>query len=79
MTNQPKSKTRTGTISVTTWEKTITIDGKEKTLLNHVPEISYKDKDDNWQTGKSYNTHELPKLILCLKKEYEKALLQNEE
>ena len=74
--NQPKSKTRVGVISVTTWEKNVEIKGEQRTILNHVPEISYKDKNDEWQTGKSYNTNDLPKLILCLQKEYEKAQLQ---
>jgi len=77
--NQPLSKTRIGVVSVTTWEKKITVDNQEKTILNHVPEISYKDKNDEWQTGKSYSTYDLPKLILCLQEEYKKACLKKQE
>ena len=77
---QPVGKTRIGGITVTTWENEITVDNKPKTILTHTPEKSYKEKDsEEWKVSKSYSTHELPKLILCLQEQYRLAVLAKEQ
>lgn len=78
--SSPINKTRIGTISVTTWENQTKNDkGEPTTFLTHTTSNSYKDKNDEWKDSNNYKTTELPKLILALQKEYEKAMLKNNE
>ena len=68
----PEKKIRAGAISATIWNN-----ANEKGTYSTVQlEKSYKDKDNNWKTTRSFAAGDLPKALLVLEKAYEHIMLR---
>ena len=71
----PEKKFRAGGCSATVFSNEIKTPTGTKTIKNAVLERTYKDRDGNFQTSKSYSLNDIPKAILVLQKAYEQIVL----
>jgi len=79
MVNAPKAKIRLGNVSAAIWENEFEVKGKK--IINQSVDFSknYKTQDGEWKSVKSFNANDIPKLIWCAKKAYEKLYTTQKE
>lgn len=75
MTGQkPIAKFRAGMVSAAIWENPIEVKGKTVPMLKVTVQRRYKDSDGNWKSSQSYSRNEIPLVVFCLQKAFEKML-----
>lgn len=78
---QPVAKIKGGNnISVALWENQIQTKAKTVTMIKATLQKRYKDKNGDWQTSTSYSKADIPDMVFCLQKAFEKMIeLRNQE
>jgi len=71
MTNKPTKKIGCGAVSVAVWANEIETANGTKPVERVTVDRRYKDKDGEWKSTGSFDTNDVPKLILGLQKAYE--------
>jgi len=75
MTGQkPVAKFKAGMVSAAIWENQIEVKEKTVTMLKATVQRRYKDKDGDWKSSQSYSRNEIPLVVFCLQKAFEKML-----
>ena len=75
MTGQkPIAKFKAGMVSAAIWENPIEVKGKTVPMLKVTVQRRYKDSDGNWKSSQSYSRNEIPLVVFCLQKAFEKML-----
>ena len=75
MTGQkPLYAYKTSGISAAIWENNVTIKGKTVSIQKATVQRRYKNKSGEWQSTQSFGRSDLPVVIHCLQKIYEKML-----
>ena len=71
---KPVAKFRAGMVSAAIWENPIEVKGKTVPMLKVTVQRRYKDSDGNWKSSQSYSRNEIPLVVFCLQKAFEKML-----
>ena len=79
MADKPKNTYRAGALSVTVWENTNQVNGKDVQFQTVSIQRGYKDKEDKWQNTNSLRKSDLPKVVMLLQKAYEEMTLNSDE
>ena len=66
-----------GGIAVSVWANELTKDGKGFTVYSFVPTRAYMDKEKKWQNISSFREKDIPIVIACLQKAWEKSVLKD--
>ena len=75
----PVAKFRAGQVSAALWENEIQVAGRTVTVVKATIQRRYKDTDGQWKSSTSFSRNEIPLVIHCLQKAFEKIIeLQNE-
>ena len=78
--NQPVEKFRAGAICATVWNNSKEVEGKEPRTYSTISlERSYKDKEDQWQSTRSFRVNDLPKAAMVLQKAFEYLTMEKKE
>jgi hypothetical protein len=72
--NKPLVSVKAGTVTGAVWENSIESHGKTVTVLKATVNRRYKAKDGSWQNGNSFGRTEIPLVIYCLEKCFEKIV-----
>lgn len=64
--NKPTNKWQKGSISVTEWENTNEVNGKQVTSKSYNIQKKYVDKQGNWQTTNTLYDKDMVNLLLIL-------------
>jgi hypothetical protein len=75
----PAKKFRAGTVCATVWHNIYKKDDKEFSFYTTSLEVSYKDKNDEWQKSNNLTQDQISKAILVMSKAYEFISLTAEE
>ena len=68
--NRPTHKIAVGATTVAIWKNVIQTPDGERNMERVTIDRRYKDKDGQWQSTSSFNTSDLPRLILALQEAY---------
>lgn len=71
---KPIWSTKAGQISASVWQNEITVNGTTKTILKSFVSRRYKDKDGQWKSSQSFSRNEIPLVIYCLQKAFERII-----
>lgn len=75
MTGQkPVEKWTAGQISAALWENEIEMNGKTVPVLKATVQRRYKDKSGSWKSSGSFGRSEIPLVLYCLRKAFEKII-----
>lgn len=66
-----------GGIAVAVWENEATKDGKSFVTHTFTPTRSFMNKEKKWQNIASFRKKDIPIVIACLQKAWEKAVLKD--
>ncbi len=70
MANAPVNKVTVGNVTVSVWENTVKVKGKDPFTTQSISvQKNYKDGDE-WKSSSSFKFSEIPLLILALQKAY---------
>lgn len=64
-------------VSASIWENNIDVKGKTVSIQKATVQRSYKNKSGEWQNSNSFSRSELPIVLHCLGKIYEKMLTES--
>ena len=77
---KPVAKFKAGQISTALWENEISVNGGKTTVLKATIQRRYKDNQGNWKSSGSFSRNEIPLVMYCLQKSFEKMIeAQNDE
>jgi hypothetical protein len=78
MTGQqaPVAKFKAGSVSAALWENQIQVRGTTIKMLKVTVQRRFKDKDGFWKNSTSFGRTEVPLVIFCLERAFEKMLAQ---
>ena len=76
MTGQkPLSKIQAGQVSAALWENKVTTkNGNEVDIMKVTVQRRFKDKDGTWKSSNSFSRNEIPLVIYCLEKAFQKII-----
>ena len=75
--NKPVKTFRSGGLSVTVWENPVEVKGIKSVMKSFQIQKRYK-KDGDWETSKSYNVNDLPRIQVLINKAYEYATIKDD-
>jgi hypothetical protein len=78
MTGQqaPVAKFKAGSVSAALWENQIQVRGTTVKMLKVTVQRRFKDRDGVWKNSNSFGRSEVPLVIFCLERAFEKMLTQ---
>ena len=75
MTGQkPTAKFKAGQVSAALWQNEIMANGRAVKILKATVQRRYKDKDGSWKSSQSFSRNEIPLVIYCLQKAFDKII-----
>lgn len=76
---QPLAKFRAGQVTAALWKNDVVVNGKQVSMQKATVERRYKDRDGSWKSSGSFSRTEIPLVIYCLQKCFDRIIQQDND